>query len=450
MIKSYKPALYLLIFTTCIFANWEVVYEFPQGLTLLDISCTSPTNVWAVGLNEMTNTNQIYYSNNGGESWDLQYSGMDLSVFLLGIDMANSNHGYIAGTYMVFFPDAEGCGARTENGGNNWEPIPSPDGFLSNFRSVNSISDDETHLVGAWGFENTIGIYSTYDGGDSWSTFPIPVTHGVQFLDKVGSQDIWVTGGAWPEEDLISTSNPENNLPPSITYIIDTPTEIINDRDVHFEASIWHSSDGGNTWAEQLFNENIGYMAGIDMIDENTGIAVGAGENFTSQIYRTNNGGGNWNQISFPSQNEHILVEVQMVTSTDGWAVGYGPNGPGGQPGTAILKTNDGGLSWSLLDINEPIGLLGLSMYDEHIGYTCGGNNLKIARVMKYDDGFYSGDNCGMVGDVNDDSDVNVLDVVLTVNCILGAECNDCSDINSDEVVNVQDIVLIVNIIIGR
>ena len=57
-----------------------------------------------------------------------------------------------------------------------------------------------------------------------------------------------------------------------------------------------------------------------------------------------------------------------------------------------------------------------------------------------------------MLGDVNDDGVVNVLDVVLLVNSILnGDSANDYpqADLNEDGLLNVLDVVLIVNIILN-
>jgi len=57
-----------------------------------------------------------------------------------------------------------------------------------------------------------------------------------------------------------------------------------------------------------------------------------------------------------------------------------------------------------------------------------------------------------MLGDVNDDGVVNVLDVVLLVNSILnGDSANDYpqADLNEDGLLNVLDVVLLVNIILS-
>ena len=60
--------------------------------------------------------------------------------------------------------------------------------------------------------------------------------------------------------------------------------------------------------------------------------------------------------------------------------------------------------------------------------------------------------NESMLGDMNDDGLVNVLDVVLLVNSILnGDSTNDYpqADLNEDGLLNVLDVVLIVNIILN-
>jgi len=55
----------------------------------------------------------------------------------------------------------------------------------------------------------------------------------------------------------------------------------------------------------------------------------------------------------------------------------------------------------------------------------------------------------GEIGDVNQDSDINVMDVVELVNIILGVnEANSFSDINQDNSVDILDVIQLVNIIL--
>lgn len=70
-----------------------------------------------------------------------------------------------------------------------------------------------------------------------------------------------------------------------------------------------------------------------------------------------------------------------------------------------------------------------------------------IARAQTYTLDYLSP---SISGDLNGDEVVNILDVVSTVNIILGLnDFNQNADINNDSIVNILDIVLIINIILG-
>jgi len=74
----------------------------------------------------------------------------------------------------------------------------------------------------------------------------------------------------------------------------------------------------------------------------------------------------------------------------------------------------------------------------EFIPYQLGDEDIYLGTI----------DDCSLIGDINDDEDLNVLDVVLLVNSILGDIEITCSDINSDEIVNILDIILLIEIIL--
>ena len=57
-------------------------------------------------------------------------------------------------------------------------------------------------------------------------------------------------------------------------------------------------------------------------------------------------------------------------------------------------------------------------------------------------------------GDVNMDNQINVLDIVLSVNFVLGTDDlssfqQQIADMNSDSIINILDIIIIVNLILG-
>ena len=55
-----------------------------------------------------------------------------------------------------------------------------------------------------------------------------------------------------------------------------------------------------------------------------------------------------------------------------------------------------------------------------------------------------------MVGDINLDNIINVLDVVILVSIILGnADESSNADVNSDDLINVLDVVTLINLILS-
>ena len=73
---------------------------------------------------------------------------------------------------------------------------------------------------------------------------------------------------------------------------------------------------------------------------------------------------------------------------------------------------------------------------------------MMVPRAQKY--GYDYFDNTNFLGDLNEDGTINVLDIISTVNIILGtSNFNSNGDMNQDSIINVLDIVALVNIILG-
>ena len=66
------------------------------------------------------------------------------------------------------------------------------------------------------------------------------------------------------------------------------------------------------------------------------------------------------------------------------------------------------------------------------------------------DEDIYLGDieDCELIGDLNDDDVLNVLDVILLVNAILYQTEYACSDLNGDNILNISDVVILIGIIL--
>ena len=72
--------------------------------------------------------------------------------------------------------------------------------------------------------------------------------------------------------------------------------------------------------------------------------------------------------------------------------------------------------------------------------------NGNIPRAQKYDLTYLSGE---LLGDINFDSQVDILDIVQCVNIILStSDYIESADINQDTIIDILDIILIINIIL--
>ena len=77
------------------------------------------------------------------------------------------------------------------------------------------------------------------------------------------------------------------------------------------------------------------------------------------------------------------------------------------------------------------------------------GGNIMIARAEKYNPDYFNFV-AGIPGDVNGDEIINILDVVQTINIILGTqESTSLADLNNDDIVNILDVVQLINIVLS-
>ena len=53
------------------------------------------------------------------------------------------------------------------------------------------------------------------------------------------------------------------------------------------------------------------------------------------------------------------------------------------------------------------------------------------------------------IGDINEDTLVNIQDIILVINLILNGEFNLLADMNSDSIINVLDVIQLINIILN-
>jgi len=221
----------------------------------------------------------------------------------------------------------------------------------------------------------------------------------VEILDN----DRFIGIGGNETNDAISTIIYSDNLGTNWQFAMDNINAILQDVDftslttgytVGWSGNIWKTNDTGDNWSQITVPGNAGNRNynGCYFMDDNTGVVVGGNESMDSiqTIVRTSDGGNNWSVIS--DNLGSWLRAVHFYDANTGLAVG--------DRGT-ILKTVDGGLNWT--DISANSGVLSrqlndVFMIDENTAIAVGGwpDNDSIQTIIRTTDG---GANWGVVND---------------------------------------------------
>ncbi len=284
--------------------------------------------------------------------------------------------------------------ARTVDGGQSWQLLPSPAADTLDFRDVEAF--DSLHaLVMAAGPGDQSRIYRTRDGGRSWklvlrNPFEAGFFNGIAFWDE--RRGI-LTGD--PVEGvlfLMRTSDGGENwerLPPSVLPPVDSSeygfaasgTHIVTGDDGHIwigtggsAARIFRSADGGDSWSVSPTPMTSGKSStgifSVAFANEKDGVAVGGDYTEPSlarqSVILTGDGGQSWRLAP------QALPYRSCVHYFDGQYLATGPTG------TDI--SYDSGQSWTSIDTT---GYHVISLAKKGSAVWAAGGNGKVAKLKK-------------------------------------------------------------------
>jgi len=140
---------------------------------------------------------------------------------------------------------------------------------------------------------------------------------------------------------------------------------------------------------------------------------------------------------------------------TDHWKVDASSDG--GQTWINIENDNQSNDEW--IQKNFLFSELGIELTDQvkfrfiaedinNAGDSGTGGSIVEAAIDDFTVSIF-GDNPISNGDLNEDGDLNILDVVVLTNYVLNNNCTELADLNGDSLCNVLDVVLLVSIILG-
>lgn len=170
----------------------------------------------------------------------------------------------------------------------------------------------------------------------------ISLGSGARLLHTTDAGANWTVVKMSVTDSVASLSDPGVNL----SFVNSTTGWVIksfgNDFSNMTGAVIYKTTNGGIDWQRKIISQNDGDLGfQIQFIDANIGWATVANLNSgIGYIYKTTDGGNNWNVISSGSFRMFYFVDAM-----NGWSISLGADSP--PPPYYIMRTTDGGATWS-------------------------------------------------------------------------------------------------------
>ena len=448
--------------------SWSTITTAKHNYFLSGIYANSSTRkIWVIG---DAGPSSVLYSSDFGSTWSTSFGGAPNTNFR-DIDFLNDNTGYICGE--------GGSIIKTTNSGQNWTTIPS-----ITIQAANSIAAVDENVVLA-GCNNGVYLRSTNSG----LNFSL-INAGISFqnFSFVDNNTGWAVGSS----KILKTT--DKGVTWALQYSHTATLLRIDMIDGNngfacgWSGSLFKTTNGGVNW-NQLPSQIPNNLTGLDFADANTGFVVsGGGFAVPGSAMRTTNGGASWQIInagtnplfcvkavhpdtaiavgfanivkytgpasSFkmnltmnfelcPNQ-DTLTVEIRsstapynLIESRKGLG-GQGESGlfnfysaSNGTPYYIAVKHRNSITTWS----SAPLSFSGFAMNYDFTTATSQayGNNMKNTNSLW---SFYQ-------GDVNQDGEVNLADVLIIYNAASNYENGPylVTDLNCDHYADLSDII---------
>jgi photosystem II stability/assembly factor-like uncharacterized protein len=286
-----------------------------------------------------------------GYRYDLIKQFEETSYYIYDLEFVNSTLGWAVG-----YPhwDQEGKAyvgtiLKTTDGGETWLPQDLPSTAILN--EVDFVDATHGWAVGLEGV-----ILRTRDGGKHWNRLKSGTTEeflSVAFADNLHG---WASSVKPTHYDVWGTAD-------------------------NWDASLWSTTDGGDTWDELDISERASILRGLDFIDLQTGWVVGVnyeGDDAYGRpihnpvVYHTPDGGQTWNEQYNPDL-QISLTNADFIDALHGWAVGFLTLST--ETGGAVFHTADGGQTWERQEPGSFYDMLwDVQFINSQHGYAVGAN----------------------------------------------------------------------------
>lgn len=163
--------------------SWKIKYRVDFRGSFHNIWFIDEKRGWAVGeaADKKIDGGIIYATQDGGNTWSLQYAGGDDESSLYEIRFADALNGWAVGNEIIL---------HTSDGGKTWQKQNVPKATY--FFGVDVLNAKEAWVVGSYGV-----ILHTIDGGNSWIQVKLPSDYEDHWLNSVkfvNANNGWIAG----------------------------------------------------------------------------------------------------------------------------------------------------------------------------------------------------------------------------------------------------------------
>lgn len=311
----------------------------------------------------LSDFNALYKTTDGGSTWVYKAS---IGGYGYGsIQFIDNDIGYVMSGTTLY---------KTIDGGNTWNIIYAfPSGFEP-YSSMHFVSNNVGYIT------INAGIYKTVNGGLSWQLSPVQYSlEGKYSITSLNKDSVFITfsSGYEPYTGILMDLDNDNNWQtfgePSYTndFAGSTSIQSISLLDsLHGFAvgvGVMKTFNGGKSWYG--IDTTLRKCKDVCFVTKKTGILVG------NRVYKTTDAGNSWIEKYVPNQ---FLIatyfnSVFFIDSLRGFV--------GGNNGV-VLKTTDGGETFTSYTINPSYNFSSVFFPSENIGYAAG-NTGSSARLYK-------------------------------------------------------------------
>ena len=144
---------------------------------------------------------------------------------------------------------------------------------------------------------------------------------------------------------------------------------------VNSDGLILHTEDGGLTWAQQFRTPAVGtravYLRCISFANAQKGWVGTLTEDY--RMFKTDNGGSNWQLVTNLPDNAPLAI-CGLYAVNESVVYASGTNYPYTRYPTRVMKTTDGGETWTSQEMGElASNLIDIYFFDENRGFVVGG-----------------------------------------------------------------------------